>query len=112
MKTLIPLILILFATPSLCFSEELTLSKNDLVTLHVSNYVHGFKEFDTTVVSFDDSVSVGIYYDINTQSEDKAEQLAARFRKHLRRILNNYDWGTDIEIVVKVHSEDRSSRGF
>jgi len=81
MKKLLTLALILFAAP--CFGEGATISKADLINLQASSYVHGFKEFDTSVVAFEDSVSVGIYYDYDTQSKDRAEQLAEKFSKQL-----------------------------
>ena len=42
------------------FSNALEVTKGDYIKLIVSNYVHGFKEFDTSVIAFNDgSVSVG-----------------------------------------------------
>lgn len=101
---------LLFGTPAL--AEKIDLEKKDYLTLVVSNYVHGFKEFETSVTSFNDSVSIGIYYDESTQSEMRANQLAKRFRSQVPRKLSQYQWAKDIEIIVNVYSEDRTGRGY
>ena len=104
-------ILILFSA-TLTFAENIALAKKDYITLIVSNYVHGFKEFETSVTSFDDSVSIGIYYDTSTQSEVRANQLAKRFRVQVPSQLSTYNWAKGIKVVVNVYSEDRSGRGY
>jgi hypothetical protein len=85
------------------------LKNSDYLKLFVGNYVHGFREFDTTVTASSKSVSVGVYYDPNTQDKGRAEQLAKRFRTQLPIILGDlkYQWSRDVEIVVNVYSEDR-----
>ena len=94
------------------FSNALEVTKGDYIKLVVSNYVHGFKEFDTSVIAFDDgSVSVGIYYDITSGSVSRANQLSRRFEKQVPALLSRYDWGKDISLIVSVHGEDRS-RGY
>jgi hypothetical protein len=87
--------------------ELIQFEKSDYLMLIVGNYVHGFKEFDTSVEAFDDSVFVGIYHDSNEQNELRAEQLADRFRKQLPLMLEKYDWAGDISILVSVYGEDR-----
>ena len=111
MKNLIFGILVLFfatASPA----EAIELEKKDYLTFIVSNYVHGFKEFETSVTSFEDSVSIGIYYDISTQSEARANQLAKRFRSQVASQLRRYEWAKNIKVIVNVYSEDRSGRGY
>lgn len=87
-------------------AETILLEKKDYLNLIVSSYVNGFNEFDTTIVTFDDSVSVGIYYDSNEQDESRANQLAERFRKYLPAFFEKYDWADDISVLVSVYSED------
>jgi len=84
------------------------LEKKDYLKLIVSSYVNGFKEFDTTVVTFDDSVRVGIYYDLNEQDPQRAEQLAKRFRENIPSMLEPYEWAENITVSVSIHGEDRS----
>ena len=93
-------------------AEKIELEKKDYLILVVGNYVHGFKEFETSVTSFNDSLSIGIYYDESTQSEIRANQLAKRFRFQIPRKLSQYPWAKDIEIIVNVYSEDRTGRGY
>ncbi|MDH3630371.1 MAG: hypothetical protein OER98_04555 [Gammaproteobacteria bacterium] len=88
------------------------LEKKDYLTLIVGNYIHGFKEFETSVLTFEDSVSVGIYYDLSTQDEKRAVQLANRFRENIPKMLKKYPWATDVQFTVNVYSEDRTNRGY
>lgn len=48
--------------PIFSFAEDLMISKKDYIALIIGNYVHGFKEFETSIVGFEDSASIGIYY--------------------------------------------------
>jgi hypothetical protein len=101
---------LMLVTSSLSYAIELT--KGDYIKLIVSNYVHGFKEFDTSVIAFDDgSVSVGIYYDMKLGSVSRANQLLRRFENQIPVLLSQYDWGKDISLIVNVYGEDRS-RGY
>ena len=93
-------------------AEKIELEKKDYLILVVSNYVHGFKEFDTSVTTFENSVSVGIYYDLSTQDEKRAVQLANRFRENIPKMLKKYSWVKGVEVKVNVYSEDRSGRGY
>ena len=108
MKNIIAVIVIgsvmMFASTSQ--AETIPLEKRDYLNLIVSSYVNGFNEFDTTVVTFDDSVSVGIYYDTNEQDEHRANRLAERFRRYLPSMLEKYEWADDISVLVSVYSED------
>lgn len=104
-------LLALFAvTPT--YGQDIPLSKKDYLLLIVGNYVHGYKEFDTSVVSFDDSVSIGIYFDSSTQSEDRANALAARFREQIEYRLREQDWAQEVKVIVNVYSESRTERGY
>ena len=89
-------------------ATALELSKADYIKLLVSSYVHGFKEFDTSVMAFDDgSISVGIYYDSNFGSANRARQLSRRFEKQIPFLLSKYDWGKEISLSVNVYGENR-----
>ena len=96
---------IMFASTSQ--AETIELEKKDYLKLIVSSYVNGFNEFDTTVVSFDDSLSVGIYYNSHTQDKQRADQLAQRFRENIPGLLESYKWAEDIKVLVSVYGEDR-----
>ena len=101
---------LMLVTSSLSYAIELT--KGDYIKLIVSNYVHGFKEFDTSVIAFDDgSISVGIYYDIKSGSVSRANQLSRRFENQIPALLSRYDWGKDITLIVSVYGEEQS-RGY
>lgn len=90
----------------------LEISQKDYIALIVSSYVHGFKEFDTSVTAFNDSVSIGIYYDQSTQDRKRAYQLAKRFESQVPAKLSQYEWGKDVKVIVNVYSEDRTGRGY
>ena len=111
MKNILIVILI-FILPALSTAETVKFTKSDAITLIVSNYVHGFKEFGTSVVALNDSVSIGIYYDIKTRKKLRAEMLAKRFRKRIPEILSNYKWGKKIKVHVSVYSYDRMESGY
>lgn len=78
----------------------------------VANYIHGFKEFDTSVLSGGALVSVAIYHDVQTQSYERALQLKKRFVKQIPEVLRGYVWARNVKIEVQVISEDRSGRGY
>jgi hypothetical protein len=105
-------ILLICILPIFLYAEDLMIPKKDYIAFIIGNYVHGFKEFETSVVGFEDSASIGIYYDVSTQSKDRADKLARRFRKQIPAMLKNYKWAKDIKIIVNVHSEDRTGRGY
>ena len=84
------------------------LEKQDYLRLLVSSYVNGFKEFDTGVTTTDNSVSVSVYYDSNQQSQQKADQLAKRFREKIQQILGPYKWAENVSVIVTVTTEDRN----
>ena len=93
-------------------ATALEIEQKDYLSLIVGNYVHGFKEFETSVTTSTNSVSIGIYYDISTQNKERANQLAKRFRTHVPATLNSYKWAKNIKVVINVYSEDRSGRGY
>lgn len=109
-KLALLLFAIFLSSGSLGYGVEL--EKKDYLTLVVGNYVHGFKEFETSVVGFEDSVSISIYYDLSTQSEERANQLAKRFRTQVPSLLVRYQWAKGVEVIVNVYSEDRTGRGY
>lgn len=111
MRKILISFLIIFST-TLSFADDIVLDKKDYLTLIVSSYVHGFKEFDTSVNSFKDSVSIGIYYDESTQSDKRANQLAERFRFQIPKQLSLYEWAKNIKVVVTVYSENRLIKGY
>ena len=87
--------------------QPIGLEQADYLKLIVGNYVHGFKEFDTSVKASDDSVRVGIYYGADAQGRERAEQLAGRFRQQLPSILDDYKWAKDVELIVYVYDKSR-----
>ena len=110
--TVIKALLVSLVLVASSFSNALEVTKGDYIKLIVSNYVHGFKEFDTSVIAFDDgSVSVGIYYDIKSGSVSRANQLSRRFENQIPALLSHYDWGKDITLIVSVYGEEQS-RGY
>tara|TARA_B110000208_G_C11598269_1_gene368999 strand:+ start:377 stop:724 length:348 start_codon:yes stop_codon:yes gene_type:complete len=107
--TVIKALLVSLVLVASSFSNALEVTKGDYIKLIVSNYVHGFKEFDTSVIAFDNGlVSVGIYYDMELGSVSRANQLSRRFEKQIPALLSQYDWGKDISLIVNVYGEDRS----
>ncbi|MES9925253.1 MAG: hypothetical protein DBP02_01465 [gamma proteobacterium symbiont of Ctena orbiculata] len=108
----IGIILLLLCSSALTQAESIAIEKKDYLALVVGNYVHGFKEFDTSVTTFDDSVSIGIYYDLSSQSEARANQLAERIRKQIPSKLAAYEWAKGVKVVVNIYSEDRANRGY
>lgn len=104
--------IIFFVLSSYSFAGKIELEKKDYIKLIASSYVHGFSEFDTSITSFENSVSIGIYYDASTQKKSRAEQLAARIRIQVPALLNTYQWGKEVKVRVTVHSEDRTGRGY
>jgi len=111
MQKIAPLIFLLLFS-GITHAGKIELEKKDYITLVVSNYVHGFKEFETSVLSADKFVSIGIYYDLSTQKRSRANQLVERFRSHIPLLLKGYDWAKEIEVRVTVYSEDRTGRGY
>ena len=92
-------------------AETIELEKRDYLALVVGNYVHGFKEFDTSVTTGDKSINIGIYYDAETQDRSGAETLAERFRNQIPLLLAKYEWVSDVTLLVNVYSESRE-RGY
>ena len=81
------------------------LAKKDYLKIIVSNYVNGFKEFDTTVVTSGDSVSVSIFHDSDEEAQQRANQLANRFREKIPLMLKPYQWAENITVSVTVHDD-------
>jgi len=118
-KKLIVVFLFLFfiSFSSIGFSSELNKeyrpTRVDWLKVVVGNYIWGFNEFDTSLVVHDDgSINVGIYYDMSTQSREKASQLKERFEEQIPMRLKQYAWARNIKLIVSVYSEDRSGRGY
>lgn len=111
MRKILSIVLFLLIS-SVSFAEKVEVDKSDYIKLIVSSYVNGFNEFDTSITSFNDSVSVGIYYDLSTQKKERAEQLAKRFRTQIPVMLNKYEWAKSIQVIVSVYSEDKTGRGY
>ena len=88
-------------------TRSITLERGDYLKLIVGNYVHGFKEFDTSVKTSDDSVRVGVYFAGDAQGRERAEQLAERFRQQVPSILDDYKWAKDVTLIVYVYDNSR-----
>lgn len=89
----------------------LEIEQKDYLSLIVGNYVHGFKELETSVTTSNNSVSLGIYYDISRKNKKRANQLAKRFRFQVPEILKSYKWAKNVKVAVNIYSENRSGRG-
>ena len=96
------LLLILFI-PSTAISETVEIDKRFALKMLVASYVNGFKEFDTTVVGYDDSVSIGIYVERDDQVRERAEQLATRFKEQIPKLLDLNPWASGVKVVVTVY---------
>jgi len=106
------IVILICVIPVLCAAETIECTKSDTINLMVSSYVHGFKEFGTSVIGLDDSVSIGIYYDVKTQKKHRAEMLAKRFRKRIPAILSKYKWGKEVKVHISVYHYDRMASGY
>lgn len=95
-------LLSLFLT-SAVFAETVEIDKRFALKMLVASYVNGFKEFDTTVVGYDNRVSIGIYVERDNQSRKKAEQLATRFKEQIPKLLDLNSWASGIKVVVTVY---------
>lgn len=85
------------------FSETIEIEKTFALKMLVSSYVNGFKEFDTTVVGYDGTVSIGIYVEREGQSKERAEQLAKRFYEQVPKLLERNSWAKDVNVVVNIY---------
>ena len=63
-------------------------------------------------MAFDDAVSIGIYDDPDTQDRERAYKLAKRFEEQVPFKLSQHEWGKDIRVIVNVHSQEGTSRGY
>ena len=93
-------------------AEQAQITTADLLELKVGNYVHGFKEFDTSVTAMGRTISIGIYWDLSTQSKERAHQLKKRFERHIPSILKAYGLAESYDMAVTVYSEDRTGRSY
>ena len=59
----------------------------------------GFKTFDTTVNSFEDDVSVSIYYS-EKDSEKEVDKLVRRFEFQVPKLLSRYEWAKNVNVRV------------
>jgi hypothetical protein len=85
-------------------ADQVKIDTKDYLALIVGNYVNGFNEFDTTIVTLENSVSVSIYFDTHNQDRERAEQLADRFRKQIPHLINRYEWakGTNLKVTLYI----------
>lgn len=102
-KAILILIFLIYSTSTV--ANQVKIETRDYLAFIVGNYVNGFNEFDTTIVAFEDSVSVGIYYDENNQKRERAKQLAERFREQIPYFLGRYEWARDVVVIVNVYSK-------
>lgn len=102
-KAILILIFLIYSTSIV--ADQVKIETKDYLAFIVGNYVNGFNEFDTTIVAFEKSVSVGIYYDENNQKRERAEKLADRFRKQIPYLINRYEWAKGTNLVVNVYSK-------
>jgi len=110
------LLSLLLSTPAFTGSgsdaDRIELTKKDYLTLIVGNYVHGFKEFETSVTASDGTVNITIFYSKLLDNEARVYWLVELFRKNIPGILKQYSWTKDVTIKVEVYSERRAGGGF
>ena len=110
------LLSLLFSTPAFTASgldaERIELTKNDYLTLIVGNYVHGFKEFETSVTASDGAVSITIFYSNFLDNEARVFWLADFFQMKIPEILKQYSWAKNVTINVEIYSERRAGGGL
>ena len=105
-----------FGTPA--YADKIELEKKDYLTLIVGNYVHGFKDFDTSVTASDDLVSIIVYYDnkkevdagIFSDTEQYAgriEDLAKKFQQTIPELLKKYSWAKGVTVKVSIKPKER-----
>ena len=87
----------------LALSETVEIEKRFAIKMLVSSYVNGFKKYDTTVVGFDDSVSIGIYIDRDNQTREGAEILEKRFLEQVPKLLKLNTWSKDTKVNVTIY---------
>ena len=100
-KSILIALLLSFSLSS--YAETVEIEKNLAIKMLVASYVHGFNEFDITVVGFDDSVSIGIYVTRNGQTRKSAELLAERFREQVPHLLKMNEWSKSILVTVTIY---------
>lgn len=101
MNRLILLGALLFSCASSADSVEI--QKRFALKMLVASYVNGFKQYDTSVVGYEDSVSVGIYVEREGQTREGAEVLASRFREQIPKLLRLNSWAKDTKVEVTVY---------
>jgi hypothetical protein len=110
------LLSLLFSTPAFTGSgpdsERIELTKNDYLTLIVGNYVHGFKEFETSVTASNGAVNITIFYSSFFDNKARVYWLTDLFQMKIPEILKQYSWAKDVTINVEVYSERRAGGGF
>lgn len=86
-------------------STPYMMSKREYLELLVGNYVHGFKEFGTSIYILpdpDDMLYVDIYYDAKTQKKLSAMKFQRHLTKELPYVLARYEWAKDIPVEVNI----------
>ena len=96
------------------------IEKKDYLTLIVDNYVHGFKDFDTSVTASDDLVSIIVYYDDKEEVDagifsdteqyvDRIEALAKKFQETVPELLKKYSWAEGVTVKVSINPKERGN---
>jgi hypothetical protein len=104
MKKLISSFLIFFSLSFYSSGDELKISRDDYLKLIIGNYIHGFNQFDTTLVVMNNSVSIRIYYK-NEKNLDDVQKLTERFKNQIPHILERYHWTTTTNVIVSTYQE-------
>ena len=104
MKKLISFFLIFFSLSSYSNGDELKISKDDYLKLIIGHYIHGFNQFDTSLVVMNNSVSIRIYYK-NEKNLDDVKKLSERFKNQIPYILERYHWTTTTDVMVNTTQE-------
>lgn len=89
--------------------DTLVLRKRDYLELMVGNYVHGFKQFGSTVYMNENTLQIDVFY-----GADQGKLKALRFKRHLEKempyVLNKYDWSSQIAFEISIFPEQLISQ--
>ena len=87
--------------------EEVLITKRDLTLLHVSTYVNGFNELDTTINIIGKTIMIGIYYPSSNEKLQKlANKLKISFEKQIPHKIQKFTWAEELDLVSSVYKEN------
>ena len=101
-----------YSLPSMAVNsldEPVVVDKRVLLELMVGNFIHGYKEYGTTVYVTDNKLYVEIFYDARSQSKLDALVFKRKVEKEMPYVLQRYDWSKSVAFEVSVFSESEQS---